>query len=618
MASPLTSQQTDRVTTEVKINGTKLNDDLHVVSIVVEKNINKLPIATVEILDGSSSDQNHENLDEQNYNVGEPIIINAGYAEQTDQIFKGIIMSVGLSGNSSDHGRLIIEATDECHKMTVNRKTKYFENMKDNAIVQQICGDNGLQVQADSTNTTHKKITQYACTDWDFIMDRAAACTKIIVAEDNKLNFVQPGGGSSPVELEYGLDIIDMDFDFDGSKQLKSVTVKAWDPSQHTLVSGSSSEPSYIEKQGSSDISGNTIAGNLDITPQEIIAPFPMESSELNDLASSILLSSRLSKMRGFIECQGHAGIKINEYLNIKKVHKYFDGEAYVSGVIHKIEEGNFTTKIIFGIDKNQMYQKPEGSAMLDSFGAVPPAKGLFIGTVTKVDSDPDNDFRVQVKIPAFDIDNEGLWARMASTYAGKDYGYVWYPEKDDQVILGFLMNDPRHPIILGSIYSKTHNVHTDFTPANPNHKKAIVTRSKMMMSFDDEKKNIQIKTPGNHIIDIKDEDKTIKITDNRGSFILFNNDGIEINSKKNIKLFAQSDINIEAKMGKLDIKAMGDITGKSSTGKVSLTAMSEFFAKGGTGKLKLSFATTDLDGMMVNVKATALNTIKGSMVMIN
>ena len=187
MPSPLTSQQTDRTTIEVKVNGSKLKDDFKVVYVEVEKNINKLPIATIEILDGSSAEQKHENLDKKNFNVGQEVVINAGYAEQTNQMFKGIIMSVGLSGNAEEHGRIIIEATDECHKLTVNRKTYYFESMKDNTIVNQICRSNKIQVQADSTKTIHKKITQYACSDWDFILDRAAANSKIVVAEDNKL-----------------------------------------------------------------------------------------------------------------------------------------------------------------------------------------------------------------------------------------------------------------------------------------------------------------------------------------------------------------------------------------------------------------------------------------------
>ena len=45
------------------------------------------------------------------------------------------------------------------------------------------------------------------------------------------------------------------------------------------------------------------------------------------------------------------------------------------------------------------------------------------------------------------------IWARMIFEDAGNNRGKIFWPEKDDEVIIGFLNSDPRNPIVLGSLF---------------------------------------------------------------------------------------------------------------------------------------------------------------------
>ena len=65
------------------------------------------------------------------------------------------------------------------------------------------------------------------------------------------------------------------------------------------------------------------------------------------------------------------------------------------------------------------------------------------------------------------------------------------------------------------------------------NNTKAIVTREKMRIEFNEEKKVITISTPGKNTVEISDDDKHIKLTDQNKNEIVMNSSGISLSSAK-------------------------------------------------------------------------------------
>lgn len=90
---------------------------------------------------------------------------------------------------------------------------------------------------------------------------------------------------------------------------------------------------------------------------------------------------------------------------------------------------------------------------------------------------------------------NKLLWARLSTMYATNASGNFFLPEPDDEVVVGFMNEDPGHPIILGGVYGERHKPPYEYEAKN--NMKAIVTREKMRIEFNEEKKVITISTPG-------------------------------------------------------------------------------------------------------------------------
>jgi uncharacterized protein involved in type VI secretion and phage assembly len=79
---------------------------------------------------------------------------------------------------------------------------------------------------------------------------------------------------------------------------------------------------------------------------------------------------------------------------------------------------------------------------------------GAHLAKVVSV-KDPQNLSRVQVKVLASDADGEApLWARVAVPFAGDNRGAFLIPDVDDEVLILFIGNDPRSPVVVGGLWN--------------------------------------------------------------------------------------------------------------------------------------------------------------------
>jgi uncharacterized protein involved in type VI secretion and phage assembly len=176
--------------------------------------------------------------------------------------------------------------------------------------------------------------------------------------------------------------------------------------------------------------------------------------------------------------------------------------------------------------------------------------------------------------------------------------GFYFLPEIGDEVILGFVDDDPSHPVILGSLYSSKNKA--AFTIQKENNTKAITTKSKMEINFDEEKKIIKIFTPGGNSITLDDEEKGITIKDQNNNTLKLNSSGIEMESPKNIVIKATGNITLDA-TGKLSLNSKQDVAVEGLN--ITNTAKVGFTAKGNAS---------------AEISASGQTVVKGAMVMIN
>ena len=136
--------------------------------------------------------------------------------------------------------------------------------------------------------------------------------------------------------------------------------------------------------------------------------------------------------------------------------------------------------------------------------GLLPSINGMQVGVVSQLQDDPDEEDRILVQIPIINNAEQGIWCRLASLDAGDLRGFVFRPEIGDEVIIGFINDDPNDAVVLGMLHSSTKPA--PISGSDDNHEKGLVTRSEMKVLFDDDKKVIEISTPAGKIITLDEE----------------------------------------------------------------------------------------------------------------
>jgi uncharacterized protein involved in type VI secretion and phage assembly len=257
---------------------------------------------------------------------------------------------------------------------------------------------------------------------------------------------------------------------------------------------------------------------------------------------------------RGRLGVQGFAGVKLLDPMEIAGLGKRFNGTAPITGFRHRVDGSGWRTDVQFGLPP-EGFSRTEDILDAPAAGLLPAVRGLQIGVVAGFEEDPDKELRVKVILPAVDAKKGVVWARMASPEAGKGRGYYFRPEPKDEVVVGFLNDDPRHPVILGSLFGST-NAPADAmgAPSDKNEQKGIVTRGGTTIGFiDKDKASVFIETASKNKLLLDDDAETICLSDQHGNSITLSKDGIELKSAKDLKIEADKDV--EIKGAKVDIK---------------------------------------------------------------
>jgi Rhs element Vgr protein len=574
----------DFVTFDILSEGSAIDPAIQVLSISVSKEVNRIPTAVIAIRDGEASLEDFEISNKDEFIPGKKIEIKAGRDGTNTTIFKGVVVKQRIRVKEDGNSSLIVECKDECFKLTLGRKNKYYEDVKDSEVIEQLLG--GLKGKVDTTKVKHKELVQHYCTDWDFILTRAEANGLLVIPSDGKLDVVAPDTSQQPpLTVTFGATMIDFDAEMDARTQWKTVVANAWDYKAQQLFETEVASVNFTEN---GNLSGKKLADVGNLSKYELRHSGHAVQEELKAWAEGCLLKSRLAKIRGTVKFLGFPELKPGKTLELRGVGNRFNGKVYLTAVRHELVSGIIYTTAQFGLSPEWFSQKTDVVAPTAS-GLLPGIEGLQIGKVVALEGDPDGEDRIQVKLPIIDNGAKGVWARLSTLDAGQNRGWVFRPEIDDEVIVGFVNSDPRDPIVLNHLHSSAKPA--PIPPKDDNHIKGLQTRSEMKFQFDDEKKIITISTPAGNSIVISEEDKSIILTDQNSNTITMNQSGIELKSPKDIKLEAT---------GKIILKATQDLTAEGLN--VSMKANAQFKAEGQAGAALSTSAIAEVKGSLVKI----------------
>lgn len=588
-----------RVAFSIKVDGKAIDSAWQVVSIDTWNQVNRVPKAQIVLYDGSPSRSTFAISSLDVFLPGNRVEIAAAYDDRTKvRIFAGLVVKQGIEIGETGASRLVVELTDESMRMSLDRKSAVFTKIKDSALIQQLLSDNGLKGDVKATTVVLPEVVQYYASDWDLMVTRAEMNGYVVIVEAGAVSVAPPDTSKAPsLAVKYGESVMDLRAEMDASTQLSSSAIRStsWDPAQQKVLS---SGPGTVSVTEPGNVSSDTLADVFKIKRFAQLTGGPLEAASLKEWSSAELLKSRLSKIRGWVRFQGSSALRTGGTLELQGLGTRFTGTAWVSGVHHSISGGRWLTTADFGLSAKWFAAETPHIEAPHASGQLPAIQGLQTGVVKTVGKDPGGEYRVQVDLPLVGDGKEALvWARLATVYAGNQVGAVFYPEVGDEVIVGFMNQDPRFPVILGAVYSK--KLPPPVPPEAPNDVKALVTRGKLEVRFDDKDKVLTVRTP-KQTVTLDDKAGEIRIEDGNQNRVVLGKSGVTIESAKNLTLTAKGNIVLDAK---------GTLSAKSAA-----TASLE----GATVNVKAQAKLAASSGGMTELTASGVVKVQGSLVKIN
>lgn len=430
----------------------------------------------------------------------------------------------------------------------------------------------------EQTSISHAELVQYNASDWDFIVSRAQANGKLCFVDNGKITITKPEVNGKEIEtITFGTTLLDFDAEMDARHQMNSITSYSWSHADQELLEIEATDPA-VDLLG--NIPPNDLSEIVGLDNLQLKHGGAVSNSELQQWADAKWLFQQLAKIRGRMKFQGIPLVKPNTIIKLEGVGDRFNGKAYITGVKHNIAEGNWTVDAQFGLNP-EWFSETFDMGAKPAAGLLPAIGGLQVAVVSQLQDDPNGEDRILTKIPIIDNKEQGIWCRIASLDAGENRGVFFRPEIGDEVIVGFINEDPNDAVILGMLHSSAKPA--PITASDDNHEKGFVTRSEMKFIFDDDKKSATLETPAGKIITVDEDAGVIKLEDENSNVVTIDSNGITLESGSDISITAMGDVKIEGT-------------------NVEIAASANFKAEGAAGAELKTSAIAKVEGSLVQI----------------
>ncbi|MCK5210310.1 MAG: type VI secretion system tip protein VgrG [Cyclobacteriaceae bacterium] len=488
-----------------------------------------------------------------------------GNSQTSDHMFKGLI--TGIRAAKSDTGQadhVILSGHSPDILMSDNPGSHSFENKTLKQIADDVLKPYPKDVLKSKTDPVKDArlpyVVQYNESRYDFIRRLATRYGEWFFYDGAQLFF-----GKLPdnkTDLKLGTDLTDFSFsirmnplkfkyvgyDYTSAKALETASAKSGGKDNLNEYGGFAHDKSAKQYTQQSTLFYNhlNVPDNNYTKELDHVVGLEEGASALN-----------MSVMQGSSQ---NPQLKLGTKVNIKALKVGQDGD---------VDYGEYIiTSLSHTCDNTMNYQNnfegiPAEAKIPDytNSHAIPYCETQ--SAIVKDNNDPDKLGRVKVNF--FWQGNNLLspWLRIANTYAGKEAGFYFIPEVDDEVLVGFEEGNAEKPYVIGSMYHGKNKPEPAWPDRN-NSFKGILTKSKLKIEFDDKKKMTTIETPGGNKIVLSDDGKSILFQDQNQNKIELDSGGITMDSMKDINITSKSKITIEGATG-VDISSVASFTAKGN-----------------------------------------------------
>ncbi len=536
-------------------------------------------------------------------------------------VFKGMITSISLTKSKGNSSSVVIKGYSPTVMLEDGLATKAFSEKTLSQIFNDVISPYKSNLPSQVKPSPDPKLgycVQYNESNYNFLSRLTAAYGQWFFYDGENLHIGKLDKGAQTLKLTFGVDL--ESYNFDLKLAPLKFTAKSYDyitNAQFEVKSDSVEIGSLKEDEDVNALlpKAEDFFKNASIhRPQEFLKnqsdlKSVMQYKKAGIAGSMVVLTGNSNEFRLKI------GAKIKINTNASDKSSSIEDEFIISHVNHFIDNvGNYHNS--FDAIPKEIDFPPMHKNYSLPVCETQPAK-----VVKNVDKEGMG--RIKVRF-YWQADGEASpWIRMVSSHAGKNKGFQFIPEVDDEVLVAFENNNPSFPYVIGSMYhgKAKHEDRKD----NDNYVKTIRTVSgneiRIYDKSGEEEISIYNKDKQNEVtMTLKDDGK---ITIKSKNKIAISGKDITVDAEKTIKMSAE-DITISGKKSvkieteqKCDIKGMDIKIAANNSLKAEAAANAEIKANAGI-KIDGGPTTSIKSSGMMELNGGGQATLKAGIVMIN
>ena len=561
--------------------------------------------------------------------VGKGVLINlcSGTKDKVVNEFKGIICNVSIKQADTYHSQIILNGYSptillENWPHTTCFTQKNLQKIADEA-TKDVAAECSVNLNPVYTKTL-KYFTQYKESNFEFLNRLSAEFGEWFFYDGKELFFGKPDTSKS-VDLIAGKDITSLEL----KMQVMPLTCKSfsYQSKDDSILSGST--PSGLEAGG---VYGKFAHGESNKLYTEVTTPAirpRVETKADLDNFLKIQKSAQAAQLEVVSGTSTNAEIILGSVATILVSSRSGDGftqteqgNYVITGIDHKIAEGKY---------QNTFEGLPSAIEVMPVATVKKPMAEQQIAVV-KDNSDPDNLGRVKVQMLWHSQNATTDWIRVMTSdgglggKTGKNRGFVFIPEVNDQVVVGFRYNDPDRPFVMGSLFHGK-----SATGGGTDNKiKTISTNKGNTITMDDDKgsmlmedvkgNSVLIDGTGNininctELIELKTGDSSITLKKD-GTILITGKMKVEVKSDQTVNIEGTSKVAVKSDQavsieGTTEVGVKGTNIAVKANANLDLAANANLSAKAtanlaleGTAMAKLSSAAmTEITAALVKI----------------
>lgn len=561
--------QIGHVCYRVHLNGTKIENNLISLSVITA--VNRIPRATLKF--------NYRDLLSQKKIADVPLVKATGFEEKapekpmkfepgeairielrkgTDfvEVFNGHITKHQLTAGNGGAIQLTVDCKHVSNKLTLNKRTRLHHhdaNQKGSANekidkVSDLDALRGLLKESDTQLTlgvpkgfqetfNHENLVQYDCTDWDFLVMRAEALGLVTVVERDRINLIKPElQENEKLKLKHGENLLEYESQYTETEVAPTINFTNWEIDNQKAIE----EKKTTQKKQNDDGSVANVQSDIYLNHSGDIAV-----AESKSWIDNLKNRQGIAKKQGVAKLLGTVEVAPGDTVSVVSEDLVLDEKIFVSGIKHVVQNGVWTSEAQLGLS-TRLHAQEYGLTKNAATAMLPETNGMLYGKVIGYKTSEGGHELIEVELASANnkAKEQTVYARLATLSAGENGGAVFRPYPNDEVVIGFIQNDPRFPVILGSFYNSKNKEPLSLEDAKQQETGFVINDWKV--SIDEKNNKLSIASPDGQTVVLDDKEKQLSLIFNDQNSIEINKEGITLNAAK-IALKGSKEIELSA-----------------------------------------------------------------------